>query len=321
MRPSRYKLSVIIPTYNCLDLIKRHLAYSQEWINLADEIIIVDSRSHDGTIEYIKKTLQHPNCIYIERNPGLYESWNDAIATSKGDWIYISTAGDIIERNHLLRLLNAAIKSKADVVVSPQKFVSENGQPYQGFDYTNADFYQRFNTRTNILLNPTSVWYLAFEKNKPNALLGSCASDLFNGEFLRARPFPTEYGTHGDTAWTLRHSSEMRLCVVTTAGADFCIHSKSSPAQSIDLKKMYSIESDIARKHIPASILEEYLRLTALRTKSKLANQKRRDKWHGSENCPRNRFTYILCFLFYLFLRLKLYFKEEYFRRKFCPEI
>ena len=134
-------LSVVIPTYNCLHLIKRHLAHLQNWIHLADEVIVVDSRSQDGTIDYIKKMIQHPRCLYIERDRGLYESWNEAIAATSGDWIYISTAGDIIDKNHLLRLMNAGITSGADVVVSPQRFVSEDGTPYQGTDYKNADFY------------------------------------------------------------------------------------------------------------------------------------------------------------------------------------
>jgi hypothetical protein len=59
-------------------------------------------------------------------------------------------------------------------------------------------------------------------------LLGSCASDLFRGDFLRARPFPLDYGTHGDTAWTLRHAHEMSLCVMPEIGSTFCIHAKET---------------------------------------------------------------------------------------------
>lgn len=36
------------------------------WADLADEIIVVDSRSNDGTFELIKQKLHHPNLRLIQ---------------------------------------------------------------------------------------------------------------------------------------------------------------------------------------------------------------------------------------------------------------
>ena len=45
---SRQALSVVLPTYNCAKLMERHLASMFGWLDLADEVIVVDSRSTDG---------------------------------------------------------------------------------------------------------------------------------------------------------------------------------------------------------------------------------------------------------------------------------
>ncbi|NBP89881.1 MAG: glycosyltransferase [Opitutae bacterium] len=58
--PKNYTLSVVVPTYNCASLIARHIASMQNWLDLADEIIVVDSQSTDGTNELIRQNLNLP---------------------------------------------------------------------------------------------------------------------------------------------------------------------------------------------------------------------------------------------------------------------
>jgi glycosyltransferase involved in cell wall biosynthesis len=48
-------LSIIIPTLNCVHLIKRNILVLNSIGSLAREIIVVDSGSADGTVELIKK--------------------------------------------------------------------------------------------------------------------------------------------------------------------------------------------------------------------------------------------------------------------------
>ena len=224
----------MIPTYNCAQLMERHLASVAKWSDLADEIIIVDSRSTDGTLEMIRKGLRHPNLRIIERDRGLYASWNEGIAATKGEWIYISTAGDTIERAQLLKLMIEGEKAEADVVVSPCLFVDEGGKPLSGAGDRNPEILRR-SAGDSFLFAPPSVRdYIALDAGI-RGLLGSCASDLFRGAFLRARPFPTDYGTHGDTAWALRHSHEIRLCVVPVIGSTFCRHAKEREEPAAEL--------------------------------------------------------------------------------------
>ena len=65
-----------MPTYNCAPLMERHVVSMAAWIDLADEVIVVDSRSTDGTLDIIQARLRHPNLRIILRDRGLYESWN-----------------------------------------------------------------------------------------------------------------------------------------------------------------------------------------------------------------------------------------------------
>ena len=221
-------ISVVLPTFNCLPLMERHLEAMEQWIDLAHEIIVVDSRSTDGTLDLIRRRLSHPNVSIIERDRGLYASWNEGIAATTGDWIYVSTAGDTIERDQLLRLRRCGEASRADVVISPCTFVNEAGLALPAKARRNPRLHQEIGGHDPVLLPPPVVRHLAFRSAGTHALLGSCASDLFRGDFLRARPFPLDYGTHGDTAWTLRYAHEMRLCVVPEIGSTFCIHAKES---------------------------------------------------------------------------------------------
>lgn len=232
---AKQSLSVVIPTYNCHSLMERHLMSLEKWAHLADEIIVVDSRSTDGTLELIRERLRHPNLRIIERDRGLYASWNEGIAATTGDWVYISTAGDTIEREQLTRLRHWGEATSADVVISPSDYVDDAGLPAPKAR-NRPRIYAEFAAEGDVLIAPPAVRHFAFRSTGTQALLGSLASDLFRGDFLRARPFPEDYGTHGDTAWLLRHSHEINLCVLQTIGSTFCVHEPRSCESKEDLR-------------------------------------------------------------------------------------
>jgi glycosyltransferase involved in cell wall biosynthesis len=313
---SNTSLSVVIPTFNCVDLIERHIDSVMSWADLAYEIIVVDSQSNDGTFELVKQKLHHPNLRFIQRERGLYESWNAAIKETRGDWIYISTAGDLIKRDHLVKLLQAGILSKANVVISPFRPVNENGQPYQGPGFQNAKIYNELYQRGDCVIEPLATYHFAFQNEKPNALLGSCASDLFHGDFLRSRPFLTQYGTHGDTAWTLRYSSEMRLCVISTNGSVFCVHSKeineSDSNRGNILEKIFQTELINAR----AKLISEKTGIkldahTRLKIRAREIHGQRRKLWNGKSEIKSNKLRWIYLTLHYICLKLYLFFHSS----------
>lgn len=236
--PLHGTLSVVMPTYNCRPLLVRHIDEMAAWLDLADEIIVVDSRSQDGTREYLAERLRHPGLRFIDRDRGLYQSWNEGIAATTSDWVYISTAGDTIQREQLLKLMQKGIQAKADVVISPCRFVDEAGGALPGTREGNPKILRGFGGKPFVVTPPHVRDFVALDAGI-QGLLGSCASDLFRGDFLRARLFPANYGTHGDVAWTLRHAHEMRLCVVPEIGSTFCRHEKERLEEPTELTEIF----------------------------------------------------------------------------------
>ncbi len=217
-----------MPVYNCLELIKSGLPHVHLWQDLADEIIVVDSFSSDGSFEYIVENLQHPGLCVIQRPRGLYESWNEGIAATKGRHVYISTAGDTITREQMLHLLTSLEEGAADAIVSRPVFISDSQEHRWIEGWRTARLLAAMPLDSVRMLSKEESCAYSF-LDCPGSLLGSLASDLFRGDFLRARPFPTEYGRFGDTAWIMRHCADCRLAVTSRVGSTFLHHSSETP--------------------------------------------------------------------------------------------
>src|SRR5437667_48674 len=54
----------------------RHLESMKEWLPLVEEVVVVDSESTDGTVEFLKKHLGPQSPRFFTHPPGLYQSWN-----------------------------------------------------------------------------------------------------------------------------------------------------------------------------------------------------------------------------------------------------
>jgi hypothetical protein len=208
-----------------------------KWADLAEEIIVVDSRSTDGTLELIRERLRHPKLRIIERERGLYESWNEGIAATTGDWIYISTAGDTIEREHLLHLLEVGERGRADVVISAPGFVDETGIPRKDPGWPPRKVIDDSGRNEPFILTAEAGFALTF-MHFPCAILGSSASNLYRGDHLRSRPFPVDFKGSGDSAWILKHAAQSRLCFTPKVGSTFCVHPKEEPLAGAGLAEL-----------------------------------------------------------------------------------
>ena len=281
----------------------------QAWLDLVDEVIVVDSRSTDGTLDLIRAELRHPRLRIIERDRGLYASWNEGIAATTGDWVYISTAGDLITRNLLLHLREVGEALSADVIVSPPGFTYEDGRPARDLGWPPAKLLAALGKGQPFAMQPEATQFLAFQFC-PQAILGSSASNLYRGAHLRARPFPAEYGVIGDTAWIMRYGHETRLALTPRSGSTFCIHEKESkgpPEQCVELhRRLIGDESARLRETQQvsprlANLLDEQER--PARTKRLWAE--RRQLWHAPENRVTNKLRWVSVTSRYLWSRLK----------------
>lgn len=296
--------SVVMPTYNCAPLMARHLESVAKWADLVDEIIVVDSRSTDGTLDIIREGLRHPNLRVIERDRGLYESWNEGIAATSGKWIYISTAGDTIERAHLLHLQDFGERGQADVVISSPRFVDEAGAACDDLDWPPSAVIDLSGRRTPFLLTAEAGFVLTF-LHCPNALLGSSASNLYRGAHLRARPFPVEFKGAGDSVWILRHAAQSRICLTPKIGSTFCVHPKEEEICGVhlaELVKKIEVEKRevLSREGLADPFRQALDDASRVEEEVKVIHSERRRLWHAGPLTPSNLYEWLNLTMTYL---------------------
>lgn len=228
MKKEQYSLSVIFPTYECRKLIECSITSIQSWLDLADEVIIVDSHSSDSSGDFLAQSISHSNLKILKTPRGLYESWNAGIAHSTGKYIYISTAGDTIERSHLLHLLAEIEKKSADIIISVPQSLNPTNSRNWSHGWRTPSLIKSINEENILLLSKAEAFTYTFI-DCPGSLMGSMASNLFRGQYLRERPFPIEYKRVGDTAWMMRYCGDCRIAISPRIGSTFLHHSSDPP--------------------------------------------------------------------------------------------
>lgn len=87
------RISVIIPTFNRLNTLPRALESILAQTLAAEEIIVVDDGSTDGTQSWISKN--HPQCKVLQQeNTGVSSARNLGISAASGDWIALLDSDD-----------------------------------------------------------------------------------------------------------------------------------------------------------------------------------------------------------------------------------
>ena len=99
------KFSIIVVSLNTKkDFIKTIQSIKkQKYKNY--EIVIIDGKSSDGTIEVIKVLKSKNIKFIIEKDNGIYDAMNKGIKNSKGDWIIFLNSGDIFYNNSTLKMI------------------------------------------------------------------------------------------------------------------------------------------------------------------------------------------------------------------------
>ena len=222
-------IGVVIPTKNSMPYLPGHLEKMRAWQSLVEEIVVVDSFSSDGTVEFIRSNLSHPRVKFLTHPPGLYESWNRGIGEIGSHHLYIATVGDTIARDGLERLARVAETLACDVVISKPDFRDTAERTLPDVLWPIDDVIGTLGITAPRKLDKLEA--LVFTAvHATGALLGSCASNLFRTEILKRFPFPTDFGTAGDGAWGLMHAAEVAWGVVPERFSIFLIHPANTSA-------------------------------------------------------------------------------------------
>jgi hypothetical protein len=246
-------LTVIVPTKNSRQYLPAHIEAMRQWLDLAAEVTVVDSESTDGTVDYLRAELKHPEVRYLTHPPGLYGSWNFAIANVETEYVYISTTGDTITRRGLETLLTTITTLDCDVVLSKPTFRFEDREA-DDITWPVDEVIRFLQLRSPKKL--TRLEAVTFAACHPqSALLGSVASDLFRTSALKRFPFPTDFGTAGDGAWGLMHAAEVSWAVVPEKFSSFLLH----PTGATDDEKK-SLQTSKAPQEVLAEAMQSWRR-------------------------------------------------------------
>ena len=84
-----HSYSILIPSFNGLELLKKHLPSVIKHSPGVDSILIVDDGSTDGTAEYLAKNHPQINCLHHDRNLGFPKSVNLGFGAARSDLIVL----------------------------------------------------------------------------------------------------------------------------------------------------------------------------------------------------------------------------------------
>ena len=222
-------VGVVLPIYNCVDALKGHLDAMEEWLDLVQEIVVVDSHSNDGSLELIQQRLKHSDLRIFQRPRGLYQAWNFGVSQITSKYTYISTVGDLISREGIKHLAETSEHLGSDVLVSPPRYVSDEGEVLISVRWPVNHIITNRKISSPCVLPKDSVFALAADyalNHGLQGMLGSSASNLYRTVVLQSFPFPTDCGSPGDVVWGVRHARDIVFAVTPASFAEFLFHEK-----------------------------------------------------------------------------------------------
>ena len=129
---SAISISVVIPTYNRLHYLPATLDSVLAQTQPADEIIIVDDGSSDGTRAYCEQVAQiEPRLRYVyQDNAGPALARNRGIELAQGEFIKFVDSDDLLMPDCLARMAQCFAQGSADlgVVHSRYRYIDEQGK-------------------------------------------------------------------------------------------------------------------------------------------------------------------------------------------------
>jgi len=202
-----------------------HLEHARSWLDHVEQIVIVDSESEDGTVEYFRGFFADRPVTILSHPPGLYQSWNHGLAALTTRYAYVSTIGDHITLEGLSHLCDVAERHHADAVVSPPQFITENGAKQQGNLWPVHSIIEALGIKEPFCMEGLLTFAVALSY-LPFALLGSSASNLYRTTTLQQRPFESCFGMNGDGAWSIANALAVRIAITPRCFSTFRKHRK-----------------------------------------------------------------------------------------------
>ncbi len=104
------KISIVIVTYNSLKFLKECLESILNQTFSGFEIIVIDNKSFDGSLEFVKKNYPTVKTLRNVNNLGLCRANNQGIKLSLGEYVLIMNPDVILEKDFLEKIIEQAEK-------------------------------------------------------------------------------------------------------------------------------------------------------------------------------------------------------------------
>src|ERR1043166_5140338 len=223
MNPSPLPIGVVVPTLNVRPALPDHLDEMKKWLDLVEEVVVVDSFSNDGTFEMFQSDLHHPKLTLLQRPRGLFQSWNHGVEHVSAKYTYFATIGDAISREGLQHLAETAEALDSDLVLSRPEFFTPEGQRVADLRWPIHQLFDSGKITKPVRLDPCHAFLVA-ALDIPQGLMGSAASNLYRTEWMKRFPFPTDFGKECDTAWAAKYALEISIAVTPRVFSRFILH-------------------------------------------------------------------------------------------------
>jgi glycosyltransferase involved in cell wall biosynthesis len=99
--------SIVIPVHNGERFLRSAISSALEQSRKADEIVLVDDASTDGTAEIAKSYGDKINYYYNDKATGFADAWNRAVSMATGDFVIILHQDDLLHPEYLERVEQA----------------------------------------------------------------------------------------------------------------------------------------------------------------------------------------------------------------------
>jgi glycosyltransferase involved in cell wall biosynthesis len=179
------KKSVCMATYNGAPFVVRQLESVLKQLGPNDEIIVVDDRSKDNTVQVLIETFGDLVQVHVnEKNLGAIKSFEKAISFSSGDILFLCDQDDIWEDHKVVTVMNSFEEQNADLVVHDAIVVDGKleviNPSWNAYNHNNIK--QRI--FGNILKNAYTGAFMAFRKELVSDILPFPASIEMHDQWI-----------------------------------------------------------------------------------------------------------------------------------------
>ncbi len=125
MTTTQNKVSVIVPNYNGISILRNCLFSLLEHDRTPDQIVVVDNGSSDGSPDIIRREFPSVNLVALDKNTGFTGANNTGIKASSGDLLVLLNNDCIVEPNWLNSLLRRMDDPSVAAVTSSMRNISD----------------------------------------------------------------------------------------------------------------------------------------------------------------------------------------------------